>query len=154
MNSHKQRELLTAGLEDLLRTSSTIGSDYDALACMLEDTPASLFLAWIVIELEAHRNIIMNMVRCLRDSAQAESMQRAHDVEIQSKAVLCWVNRLKAQEHAIVTACHTLKTHTSGVQEALVDGLLDALVLDSQKHRGLLAAVENNIEKMMMQRPQ
>jgi len=154
LNSKNQRRVLTAGLESLLRSGSKIGDEYDALAELLEDAPAGLFLAWVVIEQEAHHNILYNIIRFLKHSAPEGSVPRVDAVDMHREAMLCWVNRLKTNEQAVVTSCRSLKRLANGVNEELVDTLLDALVMDSQKHQRVLAAVEKAIENMIMSRPQ
>jgi len=58
MNAKKERELLVAGLERLLRKESKIVEEYRALAEMLEGIPVGLLLDWVVIEEEAHHTLL------------------------------------------------------------------------------------------------
>jgi hypothetical protein len=151
MNGKKERQLLVVGLKRLLRKKSKIVEDYRALAEMLEGIPAGLFLDWVVIEEEAHHTLL---IRSLKKTTQKESGNCANGVEIERDTTLCWVERLKMKEQAVVADCRSLKSQACWENGDSVDALLDALVMDSEKHQRFLLAVEKAIENIMMSRPQ
>lgn len=154
MDTKKEHKLLTAGLERLLQNESEIGEEYHALAEMLEGLPAGLFLAWVVIEQEAHHSLLINIIHSLKQTAQKGNADRADGIEMGRETMLCWVKRLRAKEHGVIAACRSLKSQASWQNEGLVGAFLDALVMDSEKHQRFLSAVEEAIENIMMNRPQ
>jgi O-acetylhomoserine/O-acetylserine sulfhydrylase-like pyridoxal-dependent enzyme len=111
MNGKKERQLLVVGLKKLLRKKSKIVEDYRALAEMLEGIPAGLFLDWVVIEEEAHHTLL---IRSLKKTTQKESGNCANGVEIERDTTLCWVERLKMKEQAVVADCRSLKAKPVG----------------------------------------
>ena len=154
MDTKKEHKLLTAGLERLLQNESAIGEEYHALAEMLEGLPAGLFLAWVVIEQEAHRSLLINIIHSLKQTAQKGNADRADGIEMGRETMLCWVKRLRTNEHAVIAACRSLKSQAGCANGDLLDPFLDALVMDSEKHQRFLSAVEEAIENIMMNRPQ
>ncbi len=151
MNGKKERELLIVGLEGLLRKKGEIAEEYRALAEMLEDIPVGLFLDWVVVEEEAHQTLI---IRSLKKTTQREGRNCATGVEIERDTTLGWVERLKMKERAVVADCRSLKSQSYWANGDSVDALLDALVMDSEKHQRFLLVVEKAIENIMMSRPQ
>ena len=78
----------------------------------------------------------------------------AEGVEMERESMLCWVERLKKKEQAVVADCRSLKSQACWDNANVVDAYLDALVMDSEKHQRLLLAVEKAIENIIMSRPQ
>ena len=154
MNAKKERELLVVGLERLLRKESKIVEEYRALAEMLEGVPAGLLLDWVVIEEEAHHTLLINIIHSLKQTAQKGSENGADGVEMERDTMLCWVEKLKMKEHAVVADCRSLKGQAWWENGDLLDALLDALVMDNEKHQRFLLAVEKAVENIMMSRPQ
>jgi hypothetical protein len=154
MNAKKERELLTVGLERFLQKQSKIVDDYRALAEILEGIPASLLLDWVVIEEEAHHTLLINIIRSLKRMARKGSEHSGDGVEMERDTVLCWVQRLRTKELAVVAACRTLKSQACWENGDLADAFLDALMMDSEKHQRFLSAVEKTVENLIMSRPQ
>jgi hypothetical protein len=154
MNAKKEREILVAGLERLLRKQNKLMDDYRALGEMLDGIPVGLLLDWVVIEEEAHHTLLINIIHSLKQMAQQGSGNGADGVEMERDAMLCWVGRLRMKEQAIVAACRTLKGQACWDNRNVVDAFLDALVIDSEKHQRFLLAVEKAIENIIMSRPQ
>jgi hypothetical protein len=154
MNAKKERELLVLGLERLLRKESKIVEEYRALAEMLEGVPAGLLLDWVVIEEEAHHTLLINIIHSLKRMALKRSENVADGVEMERDTVLCWLQRLRTEERAVVAACRTLKSQACWENGDLVDAFLDALMMDSEKHQRFLSAVEKTVENLIMSRPQ
>ncbi|MDP2606691.1 MAG: hypothetical protein Q8S00_29480 [Deltaproteobacteria bacterium] len=154
MNAKKERELLVAGLEKLLREESKIVEEYRALAEMLESIPVSLLLDWVVIEEEAHHTILSNIIHSLKQTVQTGSETGVDGLETERETMLCWVKRLRLKEQTVVAACRSLKSQASRENRGVVNAFLDALVMDSEKHQRFLLAVEKTVENMIMNRPQ
>jgi len=154
VNAKKERELLTVGLEGLLRKQNKIVDGYRALSEMLENIPVSLLLDWVVIEEEAHHTLLINIIHSLRQTAQKGSVNGADGVEMERDTILCWVKKLRMKEQTVVAVCRSLKGQACWENGDVVDAFLDALVMDSEKHQRFLLAVENTIENLIMSRPQ
>ena len=154
MNAKKERELLVVGLKNLLQKESKIGEGYRALAEMLESTPVSLLLDWVVIEEETHHTILSNIIHSLKQTVQKRSETGPDDLETERETMLCWVKRLRLKEQTVVAVCRSLKSQAWWENGGVVDAFLDALVMDSEKHHRFLLAVEKAVEDMMMSRPQ
>jgi len=154
MNAKQERKLLVVGLEGLLRKQNKIVDGYRALSEMLENIPVSLLLDWVVIEEEAHRTLLINIIHSLKQTAQKGSGDCTNGVEMERDTMLCWVEKLKMKEHAVVADCRSLKSQAWWENGDLLDALLDALAMDSEKHQRFLLAVEKTIENLIMSRPQ
>ena len=154
MNAKKERELLVVGLERLLRKQSKTVEGYRALAEMLEGIAPGLLLDWVVIEQEAHHTLLCTIISSLKQTTRNESPSCADGVELERESMLCWIERLKIKEQAVVADCRSLKSQACWENGQIVDALLDALVMDSEKHQRFLLAVEKAIENIMMSRPQ
>ncbi len=154
MNAKKERELLVAGLERLLQKQNKVVDDYRALGEMLEGIPVGLLLDWVVIEEEAHHTLLINVIHSLKQMARKGSENGADGVEMERDTVLCWLQRLRTKEQAVVAACRTLKNQACWENGDLVDAFLDALMMDSEKHQRFLSAVEKTVENLIMSRPQ
>ena len=141
------------GLEGLLRRQSEIVDAYRALSEMLENIPVSLLLDWVVIEEEAHRTLLINIIHSLKQTAQ-ESVNGADGVEMERDTMLCWIKKLRMKEQTVVAVCRSLKAQACWENGGIVDAFLDALVMDSEKHQKFLLAVEKAVENIMMSRPQ
>jgi len=154
VNAKKERGLLVVELERLLRKQSEIVDDYRALGEMLEGIPVGLLLDWIVIEEEAHRTLLCTIISSLKKTAQEESEDCANGLEVERDTMLRWVERLKMKEQAVAADCRSLKGQAWWENGDLLDALLDALVMDNEKHQRFLLAVEKAVENIMMSRPQ
>ncbi len=152
MNAKKERELLTTGLEGLLQKQNKIVDGYRALSEMLENTPVSLLLDWVVVEEEAHHTLLINIIHSLKQTAQKESVNGADGVEVERDTMLCWVKKLRMEEQTVVAVCRSLKGRWENGD--IVEAFLDALVMDTDKHQRFLLAVEKAVENIMMSRPQ
>jgi hypothetical protein len=154
VNAKKERELLVVGLKKLLQKESKIGEEYRALAEMLEGIPAGLLLDWVVMEQEAHRTLLCNIIGFLKQATQTRSRNGADGVEMERDAMLFWVARLRMKEQAVVADCRALKSQACWETGDVVDAFLDAMVMDSEKPQRFLLAVEKAIEDIMRSRPQ
>ncbi len=133
MNAKQERKLLVVGLEGLLRKQNKIVDGYRALSEMLEK---------------------INIIHSLKQTAQKGSGDCTNGVEMERDTMLCWVEKLKMKEHAVVADCRSLKSQAWWENGDLLDALLDALAMDSEKHQRFLLAVEKTIENLIMSRPQ
>ncbi len=154
MNAKKERKLLIVGLERLLQKEGKILEEYRALAEMLEDIPVGLLLNWAVIEQEAHHTLLCNIISSLKQTAHKGSGNSADGVEMERDTMLCWVKKLRMNEDAVIADCRSLKSQAGWENGDSLDALVDALVMDSEKHQRFLSAVEKAIENIMMSRPQ
>jgi hypothetical protein len=154
VNAKKERELLAVGLERLLQNQSNMVDGYRALSEMLEGIPIGLLLDWVVIEEETHHTLLINIIHSLKQIAQKGSGNSADGVEMERDTALCWLQRLRTKEQAVVADCRALKSQVCWENGDLVSAFLDALIMDSEKHQRFLLAVEEAVEIMMMSKPQ
>ena len=154
MNAKKERELFASGLARLLKKQRKIVDDYRALAEMLDGVPVGRLLDWVVIEEEAHRTLLINIIQSLKQTAKKVSGDGADGVAIERETMLYWVKRISMKEQTLVTVCRSLKSQACWENGNIVDALLDALVMDSEKHQRFLSAVEKSIESVLMSRLQ
>jgi rubrerythrin len=154
VNAKKERELLVAGLKNLLRKESKIVEEYRALAEMFEGIPVSLLLDWVIIEEEAHHTILINIIHSLKQTARKGSETDADGLETERETMMCWVKRLRMKEQTVVAVCRSLKSQACWENGNVVDAFLDALIMDSEKHQRFLLAVEKTVDNLIMSRPQ
>ena len=154
VNAKKERELFASGLDRLLKKQRKIVDDYRALAEMLDGVPVGRLLDWVVIEEEAHRTLLINIIQSLKQNAKKVSGDGADGVAIERETMLYWVKRISIKEQTLVAVCRSLKSQACWENANVVDALIDALVMDSEKHQRFLSAVEKSIENLLMSRLQ
>ena len=76
----------------------------------------------------------------LRNPASAQDTALPSGIE--REQFLRQAERLKQHEQETIDACRSLKSQLSDEARNPLEGLLDAMALDSEKHYGLLLAVE------------
>ena len=98
MNAKKERELFASGLARLLKKQKKIVDDYRALAEMLDWVPVGRLLDWVVIEEEAHRTLLINIIQSLKQTAKKVSGDGADGVAIEQETMLYWVKRISVKD--------------------------------------------------------
>ncbi len=147
MNAKKERELFAAGLEGLLRKENKIVEEYRALAELIEDIPAGLLFDWVITEGVAHHTLLCAIISSVKQTPQKEKGNGADSVGMERDKVLRWIERLRLKEQAVAADCCSLRSQACWEEEGdLIDALLDALLMDSKKHQGILLAVEKMLK--------
>lgn len=154
MNAKKERELFAAGLERLLRKENNRVEEYRALAELIEDIPAGLLLDWVITEGVAHHTLLCAIISFLKQISGKKTGNGADSLGIVRDNALRWIGRLRLKERAVAGDCHSLKSQFCWEDRDLIDALLDALVMDSEKHQRFLLTVEKTVKNMKTTRLQ
>ena len=139
MSPDKQREICAACLDQHVETESAIMEEYRALAGPIESGPIRFLIDFILHDEERHHGLLRMMAKYLR-------------IKNRRKSALPWVidpqefarhmHKLQEHERETITACRDLKSQVPPEESEFFSALLDALILDSEKHERLLLAVE------------
>jgi hypothetical protein len=143
MGSAIDRESLAAGLERHVKEEGEILQEYRILADTLTEGPLSFLVDRIVTEEEMHHFLLTTMCDWLRSPPTPGASLAAQGLD--REAILRRTRMLQEHEKQTVEACRDLKSRLSGADAELIETLLDALALDSEKHHRLLSAVEKLI---------
>jgi hypothetical protein len=153
MNAKKERELFLAVLERLLDKERRMVEEYRTLAELVKSVPIALLLDWVVVEEEAHFTLLCNIITSLK-RIPSKKGNGADCVGLEQRNALGWVQRLRLKEQALAGDCHSLKSQACWEDRELIDALLDALVMDSEKHQRFLLTVEKVVKNMKTSRLQ
>ncbi len=139
LSPDRLRELCAACLDQHVETESAIMEEYRALAGPIESGPIRFLIDFILHDEERHHGLLRMMAKYLR-------------IKNRRKNELPWVidpqefarhmRKLQEHERETITACRDLKSQVPPDESEFFSALLDALILDSEKHERLLLAVE------------
>jgi hypothetical protein len=139
MSPDKQREICAACLDQHVETESAIMEEYRALAGPIESGPIRFLIDFILHDEERHHGLLRMMAKYLR-------------IKNRRKNELPWVidreeltrhmEKLRDHEQETIAACRDLKSRLPADESEFFGALLDAVILDSEKHERLLLAVE------------
>jgi rubrerythrin len=139
LSPDKQREICAACLDQHVETESAIMEEYRALAGPIESGPIRFLIDFILHDEERHHGLLRMMAKYLR-------------IKNRRKNELPWVidreeltrhmEKLRDHEQETITACRDLKSQLPPDESEFFGALLDAIILDSEKHHRLLLAVE------------
>jgi rubrerythrin len=135
----KQRELCAACLDQHVETESEIMEEYRALAGPIESGPIRFLIDFILHDEERHHGLLRMMAKYLRIK------NRRNDKlpwVIDRQELVRHMHKLQEHERDTIAACQDLKTQVPADESEFFGALLDALILDSEKHERLLLAVE------------
>lgn len=147
MMDPKERTSLAAQFERHADEEGKILAEYRVLADKLGGGAAGNLVSHILTDEELHHLLLRTLATWMR-AAPAE-----HEPGIPSgadRAELLRLTRiLRKHELETIDACRDTKARLAGAgdDDALVGILLDAMVLDSEKHHRLLGAVEKMLER-------
>ena len=144
ISSDKRREICAATLDQHVETESGILEEYRKLAGPIESGPARFLLDVILHDEDRHHGLLRMMAKYLR-------------IKNRRKNALPWVvdpyelsrhmRKLQEHERETIAACRELKSETPPEESEFFSALLDALILDSEKHERLLLAIERIVQK-------
>ena len=139
MSADKQREICAACLDRHVETESAIMEEYRSLAGPIESGPIRFLIDFILHDEERHHGLLRMMAKYLR-------------IKNRRKSALPWVidpqefarhmHQLQEHERETIAACRDLKSQVPPDESEFFSALLDAVILDSEKHERLLLAVE------------
>jgi hypothetical protein len=143
MASTSDRESLAAELERHVAEESEILREYRTLSDALTEGPLSFLIDRIVTEEEMHHFLLTTMRDWLRSPPATGESLAAQGLD--RDAILHHTRSLQAHEKKTVADCRDLKSRMSGADAEVIEALLEAMALDSEKHHLLLSAVEKLI---------
>ncbi len=140
MNTDKERESLARVFEEHAYQEGKVLAEYRVLAEKLGDGAAGTLVDHILTEEEMHHLLLQIMADWVREPVQPQEFEIPPGAN--RPELLRLTRILQQHERETIDACRDLKAKVSGQRAAVIGTLLEAMVLDSEKHYRLLAAVE------------
>ena len=141
----KQRALCAACFDQHVETESGIMEEYRELAGKLENGPISFLIDFILAEEERHHGLLRMMSRRLKRPMRDRRSEQLSWI-IDRQELTRHMEKLRDHERETIAACRDLKSQVPQDESEFFGALLDALILDSQKHERLLLAVERMVK--------
>lgn len=139
LSPDKRREICAARLDQHVEEETGILEEYRSVAGPIESGPIRFLIDFILHDEERHHGLLRMMAKHLR-------------IKNRHKKDLPWVidrvelvrhmQKLREHERETIAACRDLKDQLPSDESEFFGALLDALILDSEKHERLLLAVE------------
>ncbi|MFQ5665422.1 MAG: hypothetical protein ACE5I7_03235 [Candidatus Binatia bacterium] len=139
MGNDTKRAVLAATFERHAEEEGKILEQYRALSEQLGSSSAGMLVNQILTEEEIHHLLLRTMAAWLKERRPAQA--RAIPRDANRAELLRLTQILQQHERETIDACRSLTTQLGGESEALLGTLLDAMVLDSEKHHRLLGVV-------------
>jgi hypothetical protein len=143
MASADERKALADEFERHIEEEGEIVNKYHSLSDKLADGRLSVLVNHIVTEEEMHHFLLRTLADWLRTPAPRAETRIESDPD--RDELLRVTRMLRGHERKTTEACRGLKSRLSGDEGELFDAVLDAIILDSEKHHRLLATVEKLI---------
>jgi ferritin-like metal-binding protein YciE len=143
VSSDTDRQSLAAKFDRHADEEGKILAEYRALSEKLGDSDLGSLVSHILTEEELHHLLLRTMGKWLREPSR---QARALPPEATRAELLRLTQTLQRHEEDTIDACSKLQEQLGGHSEDLILTLLDAMVLDSEKHRQLLAVVEKMLQ--------
>lgn len=145
MSSDRQRESLAAKFERHADEEGKILDEYRALAETLGNSSAGNLVSHILTEEELHHLLLRTLAQWMRE--RPAEPERAVPPNANRAELLRLTRTLQKHELDTIHACRGAQSQLSGQDVELIGTLLDAMVLDSEKHHRLLGAVEKLLQR-------
>lgn len=139
LSSDKRRELCAACLDQHVEAETGIMEEYRSLAGPIESGPVRFLIDFILHDEERHHGLLRMMAKYLRIKSRRKS---ALPWPIDPQEFQRQMRQLQGHERETIAACLDLKARIPADESEFFSALLDALILDSEKHERLLLAVE------------
>ncbi len=137
MSTTDERDSLAAKFEHHAEEEGKLLADYRVLAEKLGDDILGNLVSHILTEEEMHHLLLCTMAKWLRQSSEpGRSLPQPDRAEL-----LRLTQKLQRHEEDTIDACSSLQARLEAQNEELLTTLLDAMILDTEKHRRLLALV-------------
>jgi hypothetical protein len=143
VTSPLDRKSLAARFERHADEESKILAQYRVLSEKLGDSDLGSLVSHILTDEELHHLLLRTMGQWLREPAAPAGTLPP---EATRAELLRLTQTLRQHEEETIDACSKLQEQLGGQGEDLILTLLDAMVLDSEKHRQLLAVVEKMLK--------
>lgn len=144
LSPDKQREVCAAFLDQHVETEGGIMEEYRSLAGPIESGPIRFLIDFILHDEERHHGLLRMMAKHLRiKNRRREKLPWVID----PRELTRHMRKLQEHERETIAACCDLKHQLPAGESEFFGALLDALILDSQKHERLLLAVERMVQR-------
>jgi len=140
VSGQTDRESLATQFERHADEEGKILTEYRVLSEKLGNSSAGNLVSHILTEEELHHLLLRTLAQWMREPQPEQARAIPPDA---NRAELLRLTRI-LQKHEIETIdhCRAVKSQLSGDTAELLGTLLEAMVLDSEKHHRLLGAVE------------
>jgi hypothetical protein len=145
VSNNKERETLADTFERHADEEGSILQEYRVLAEKLGDGVAGMLVNQILTDEEIHHLLFRTMTSWLRARGAAETT--AIPVGTDCEELLRLTKVLQRHERETIESCKALQPQLIGDSAELMNTLLEVMVLDSEKHQRLLAAVEKLLRR-------
>jgi rubrerythrin len=143
MGSAAERKALAHEFERHIEEEGEIVEKYHALSDKLTDDRLSVLVNHIATEEEMHHFLLRTLADWLQAPAPRAETRVASGPD--RDELLRVTRMLRGHEKKTTEACRGLKSRLSDDEGELFEAVLDAIILDSEKHHRLLATVEKLI---------
>jgi hypothetical protein len=140
VNSDSRREALADEIERHIGAEEEILQEYHVLVDQLPEGPLSILVNQITTEEEMHHFLLSTLAEWLRSEPEIDASSLLAGLD--RSAIADRARLLQDHEQATIDACSELKEQVQDEPGELLEALLDVLILDSQKHHRLLAALD------------
>lgn len=138
MSTDKDWQSLAAKFERHADEEGKVLGEYRVLAEKLGNNTLGNLVSHILTDEELHHLLLRTMSKWLREPAERGAPLPAAE----RSELLRLTQTLQRHEEETIDACSSLQTQLQGQNEELIGTLLDAMIMDSEKHRRLLVVVE------------
>ena len=140
MSSDSQRESLATKFERHADEEGKILAEYRVLSEKLGNSSAGNLVSHILTEEELHHLLLRTLAQWMRE--RPTEQERAVPPDANRAELLRLTQKLQKHEIETIDTCRAVKSELFGETAELLGTLLEAMVLDSEKHHRLLGAVE------------
>jgi hypothetical protein len=144
MDGTDERAALAAELQRHVAEEDEILQEYRLLSDELAEGSLSILVDHIVTDEEMHHLLFRTLAEWLEAPPVQEQSLSAQGLD--RDLVLQHTQRLKEHEARTIESCREMVEQLSGDGNALFEGVLDAIIHDSEKHHRLLTLVEELID--------
>lgn len=140
MSRDRKRASLAAKFERHADEEGKVLEEYRALSDRLGGSSAGMLVNQILTEEEIHHLLLRTIATWLREHPATQ--ERLIPAGVDREELLRLGRALQEHEREAIDACRGLMSELSREDEEVLCTLLDAMVLDSEKHQRFLRAVE------------
>lgn len=144
MSGQADRESLATNFERHADEEGKILTEYRALSEKLGSSSAGNLVSHILTEEELHHLLLRTLAQWMREPDTEQA--RAVPPDANRAELLRLTRKLQKHELETIESCRAAKSRLSGETAELLGTLLEAMVLDSEKHHRLLGAVETMLK--------
>jgi len=145
MDAKKERALFAAALERHLEEENRMLEEYRNLSELVKGIPAGLLVYWIIGEEELHNTILNTIIKAVKLPLEKKKGNGSSGAGMDRDQILRWTLRLRSKERVVSAGYRHLNSQVSWEEGNLFEVLLDVMITNSERHRGLLLEVEKMV---------